>query len=60
MWLFCVGEECENKMSFIEVKQISKTFKVAKKNSGLKEAIKSFFHREYKFIPAVKDVSFSI
>ena len=47
-------------MSFIEVKQISKTFKVAKKNSGLKEAIKSFFHREYTFIPAVKDVSFSI
>ena len=47
-------------MSFIEVKQISKTFKVAKKNSGLKEAIKSFFHREYVFIPAVKDVSFSI
>ena len=47
-------------MSFIEVKQISKTFKVAKKNSGLKEAIKSFFHREYTYIPAVKDVSFSI
>lgn len=47
-------------MSFIEVKQISKTFKVAKKKSGLKEAIKSFFHREYTYIPAVKDVSFSI
>lgn len=47
-------------MSFIEVKQISKTFKAAKKKSGLKEAIKSFFHREYTYIPAVKDVSFSI
>ncbi len=47
-------------MSFIEVKQISKTFKVAKKKSGLKESIKSFFKREYIDIKAVEDVSFSI
>ena len=47
-------------MSFIEVKQISKTFKLAKKKSGLKEAIKSFFKREYIFIDAVKDISFNI
>lgn len=47
-------------MSFIEVRQISKTFKVAKKNSGLREVIKSFLKREYTYIPAVKDVSFSI
>ena len=59
MWLFCVGKECE-KMSFIEVKNISKTFKVAKKSSGLKESIKSFLKREYHEIKAVDNVSFSI
>ena len=47
-------------MSFIEVKQISKTFKIAKKKSGLKEAIKSFIKREYLNVKAVDDISFSI
>lgn len=47
-------------MSFIEVKHITKTFKVAKKKSGLKESFKSFFKRNYKIVEAVKDVSFSI
>ncbi len=47
-------------MSFIEVKQISKTFRVAKKKSGLRESIKSFFKREYLEIKAVDDISFSI
>lgn len=47
-------------MSFIEVRQISKTFKLAKKKSGLKEAFKSFFKREYQYIEAVSDISFSI
>jgi len=47
-------------MSFIEVKQISKTFRVAKKKSGLKESIKSFFKREFIDVKAVDDISFSI
>ena len=47
-------------MSFIEVKQISKSFKVAKKKSGLKESIKSFFKREFIEVKAVDDISFSI
>ncbi len=47
-------------MSFIEVKQISKSFRVAKKKSGLKEAFKSFIKREYQIVKAVEDVSFSI
>lgn len=47
-------------MSFINVDCISKTFKVAKRNSGLKAALKSFFKREYTYIDAVKNVSFSI
>ncbi len=47
-------------MSFIEVRQISKTFKLAKKKSGLLASFKSFFKREYKYIEAVSDVSFTI
>lgn len=47
-------------MSYIEVNQISKTFKVAKKKSGLKEAFKSFFKREYINVEAIKDASFKI
>ena len=47
-------------MSFIEVEHISKTFKVAKRKSGIKDAIKSFFKREYKLVRAIQDVSFSI
>ena len=47
-------------MSYIEVNQISKTFKVAKKKSGLKEAFKSFFKREYLYVEAIKDASFEI
>lgn len=33
---------CDIKMSFIKVDNITKTFKVAKRNSGLKAALKSF------------------
>ena len=47
-------------MSFIEVKQISKTFRVAKKKSGLKASLISFFKREYKDVKAVDEISFSI
>lgn len=47
-------------MSFIKVEHITKTFKVAVKKNGLLEALKAFFHREYKYVEAVKDISFSI
>lgn len=47
-------------MSYICVDGVCKTFKVAKRNSGLKSALKSFIKREYVFVDAVKDVSFSI
>lgn len=47
-------------MSYISVQSISKKFKVSKRNSGLKNALKSFFKREYTYIDAVKSVSFSI
>ena len=47
-------------MSYIIVDDISKTFKVAKRNSGLKSALKSFIKREYTTIEAVKNISFEI
>ena len=47
-------------MTYIKVKNITKTFKVAKRNSGLKAALKSFFKREYVYIDAVKNISFEI
>ena len=47
-------------MSFIKVEALCKSFKVAKRNSGVKAALKSFFKREYKIVDAVEDVSFEI
>ena len=44
----------------IELKNINKTFKVAKRNHGLKEAFKSFFNRDYTYINALNDISFTI
>ena len=47
-------------MSFIKVEGITKTFKVAKRNSGLKAALRAFFKREYTYVKAVNDISFEI
>ena len=44
----------------IELKNISKTFKVARRNAGFKEALKAFFKREYEYIHALKNISFTI
>lgn len=47
-------------MSFIIVKDLNKTFKVLKRDSGLINAMKTLFKREYKYIKAVDNVSFTI
>ena len=44
----------------IELKNISKTYKVVKREAGLKNATKSFFKREYEEIHALNDISFKI
>ena len=44
----------------IQFQNISKTFKVAKRSPGLKAALKSVAKREYTYIDALKDVSFSV
>lgn len=44
----------------IKVRNISKTFKVYKKDAGLKGAVKGLFHRKKEYIEAVKDISFEV
>ena len=44
----------------IELDGITKTFRVSKRNSGMKEAVLAFFRREYTTVNALSDVSFKI
>ena len=44
----------------IELQHINKTFKIAKRNAGFSEAVKALFQREYTYIHALQDVSFTI
>lgn len=44
----------------IELKNINKTFKVARRNAGLGEAFKALFKKEYSYIHALDNVSFRI
>lgn len=46
--------------NIITVKHISKSFKIAKREAGLKNAIKSFFKRKYQIINSLEDINFSI
>ena len=48
------------KEDIIHVKNISKQFKISKREAGMKNAIKSFFKREYKTINALDDINFDI
>jgi len=44
----------------IELNGICKTFRVARRGSGMKAAVKALFHREYDRVEALRDVSFSV
>ncbi len=44
----------------IEVKKLSKTFKVKLKEKGLKGSLKSIFKPKYKIVKAVKNISFNV
>ena len=44
----------------IELRNISKTFKVQRRNSGFREATKALFKREYELVHALENISFSI
>lgn len=47
-------------MSYISVKNLNKTFKIAQRDSGLRNAFRSLFKRDYKYIKAVDNISFDI
>lgn len=44
----------------IEVKNLSKTFRIAKRNAGMREAVKDLFGRKYTLVHALNEVSFTI
>ncbi|MCL2371883.1 MAG: ATP-binding cassette domain-containing protein [Defluviitaleaceae bacterium] len=44
----------------ITLKNITKTFRVARRQAGFSQAVKALFTREYETIYALRDVSFSI
>lgn len=44
----------------IEVERLTKTYRVYQKREGVLASIKGLFHREYKQVEAVRDVSFRI
>ena len=44
----------------IELRGITKTYRVARRNAGFGQAVKSLFHKEYHLIHALNDVSFTI
>jgi ABC-2 type transport system ATP-binding protein len=47
-------------MSAIHVHRLSKTYRVYRKREGLLAAMRGLFHREYKTVEAVREVSFEI
>ena len=38
----------ERRVSMIQVENVSKSFRIAKRNAELKEAVKSLWHRKYE------------
>jgi len=44
----------------IELKNINKTFRVYKRQAGFSRAFKALFSREYEYVNALKDVSFTV
>ena len=44
----------------IEFSGVGKTYRVAKRQAGMGNALKSFFSREYNLVHALRDVSFTI
>lgn len=44
----------------IKVENISKTFKVSRRNAGFSEAFKALVHRQYECIKALDNISFTI
>ena len=39
---------------------VCKTYKVSKRDAGFSSAFKALFHKEYEYVTALDDVSFTI
>lgn len=44
----------------IEMRNISKSFRVAKRDAGLRQAVRSLFRREYTTVQALQNISFTV
>lgn len=53
-------KESGDKVSQIEVQDVSKTFKISKRAQGLKGSLKGLVKREYSTVKALDSISFSI
>lgn len=53
-------EKFWKKRTMIEVRDICKSYKVAKRDAGFRAACRSLFHKEYEKIQALDRISFSI
>ena len=47
-------------MSIIQVRQLTKAYRVYKKREGLGESIRGLFHREYKEVHAVRGIDLDV
>ena len=47
-------------MAIIEIKNLSKSYRVYQKSEGLLSSVKGLFHREYREVHAVRDINFSV
>ena len=44
----------------IQINNINKSFKLFKRDAGLRGSIKSFFNREYEYFTALKNINLQI
>ena len=47
-------------MAIIEIKNLTKTYRVYQKQEGLAASVKGLFYREYRDVHAVNDINFSV
>lgn len=47
-------------MPIIEIERLSKTYRVYQKTEGLWAAVRGLFHREYRDVPAVREIDLSV
>jgi ABC-2 type transport system ATP-binding protein len=55
-----VGSPVEDERDVIQVRNLSKTYKVPEREGGFKAAVRSFFRRRYRDVEAVNQINFTI